>query len=87
VYAAATEGHREQSRLLALLDEILELEPPDGLHARAIIVRHLPWLVWAAPDWTSSHWNRLVGDDAPDGLGIRTFDQYLEWGPHSVSTH
>jgi hypothetical protein len=81
VYAHSTaDGDIEPHRLLALLDDALELEPPDGLHARAIISRHLPWLAGHAPEWTRSRWDRLVGDDAPAGLGPATFDQYLEWG-------
>ncbi len=81
VYADATsDGNGEPQRLLLLLDHVLTLGAPDGLHARAIIGRNLPWLVWRAPEWTRSRWSRLVGADAPDGLGPRTFDQYLEWG-------
>jgi hypothetical protein len=81
VYAhSTTDGDTEPQRLLALLDEALELEPPDGLHARAIIGRHLPWLAGHAPEWTRSRWDRLVGAEAPAGLGPDTFDQYLEWG-------
>jgi hypothetical protein len=81
VYAdATTDEGNEPERLLALLDEALELEPPDGLLARAIIGRNLAWLTVRAPDWTRSRWSRLVGSDAPAGLGPHTFDQYLEWG-------
>jgi hypothetical protein len=81
VYAHATiDGDAEPQRLVALLDEALALEPPDGLHARAVIGRRLPWLAGHAPEWTRSRWNRLVGADAPAGLGPDTFDQYLEWG-------
>jgi hypothetical protein len=81
VYAHATaDGDSESERLLALLDEALDLEPPDGLHARAIIGRNLAWLAGRVPEWTRSRWSRLVGADAPPGLGPHTFDQYLEWG-------
>jgi hypothetical protein len=81
VYAHATsDGDAEPQRLLALLDEALELDPPDGLHARAIVGRRLPWLAGHAPEWTRSRWSRLVGADAPAGLGLDTFNQYLEWG-------
>jgi hypothetical protein len=81
VYAhATTDGDTEPQLLLALLDEALKLEPPDGPHARAIISRHLAWLTGHAPEWTRSRWSRLVGADAPAGLGPDTFDQYLEWG-------
>jgi hypothetical protein len=85
VYAHATADGVEPERLLALLDEALELEPPDGLHARAIIGRHLPWLAAHAPEWTRSRWSRLAGADAPAGLGPDTFDQYLEWGAPSAA--
>ena len=77
---ATTNSEDELEGLLALLDEILDLEPPDGLHARAIIGRNLAWLTSRAPEWTQSQWSRLVGADAPAGLGPSTFDQYLEWG-------
>ena len=86
VYAhSTTDGDTEPQRLLALLDEALELERPDGLHARAIIGRHLPWLAGHAPEWTRSRWSRLVGADAPAELGPDTFDQYLEWGAPSAA--
>lgn len=43
VYANATTGDdAEPSPLLAILDEVLGVDPPDGLHARAIIRRRLP---------------------------------------------
>jgi hypothetical protein len=81
VYAdETTDEGSEPERLLALLDEALELEPPDGLLARAVIGRNLPWLTVRAPEWARSRWSRLVGADAPAGLGPHTFDQYLEWG-------
>jgi hypothetical protein len=81
VYAGATtDGGSEPDLLLALLDEALDLEPSDGRHARAIIGRNLAWLASRAPEWTHSRWSRLVGPDAPAGLGPHTFDQYLEWG-------
>lgn len=81
VYADATTDEKsEPTRLLALLDEVLNLGPPDGVHPRAAIARTLPWLASRAAAWTRSRWGRLVGEDAPAGLGPRTFDQYLEWG-------
>lgn len=85
VYAHATlDGDAEPQRLLTLLDEALELEPPDGLHARAIIAPRLPWLAGHAPEWTRSQWGRLVGADAPAALGTNTFGLYLEWGGPSA---
>jgi hypothetical protein len=86
VYASATGGDdAEPRRLLALLDEALYLEPPDGLHARAIIGRNLAWLAAQTPEWTREHWGLLVGDEAPADLGTRTFAQYLEWGGPSTA--
>jgi hypothetical protein len=80
-YADATsDGSSEPEQLLQLVDELLALDEPDGLHARAILARNLPWLASRAPEWTRSHWSLLVGADAPDGLGPGTFDQYLEAG-------
>jgi hypothetical protein len=85
VYAHATIGdHAEPARLLALLDDALGLEPPDGLHARAIIGRNLAWLAARMPEWTCARWEVLVGEEAPAGLGPGTFEQYLEWGPASA---
>jgi hypothetical protein len=81
VYAdATTDEGNEPERLLTLLDEALGLEPPDGPLVRAIIGRNLAWLTVRAPEWAQSRWSRLVGADAPAGLGPHTFDQYLEWG-------
>lgn len=81
VYAhTTTDGDTEPLRLLALLEEVLDLQPPDGLHARAIIGRNLAWLTQRAPEWARSRWSLLVGADAPAGLDRHIFDQYLEWG-------
>lgn len=81
VYAHATTGEgSEPARLLVMLDVALDFQGPDGLHARAVIGRNLAWLAARAPEWTQSRWSRLVGLDAPEGLGPHTFDQYLEWG-------
>ncbi len=70
----------EPAELIELLDEVLDLPRPDGLHARAILARPLPFLAELAPGWNAANWERLVGDEAPDGLGPETFDLYLEWG-------
>jgi hypothetical protein len=78
-----THPDSEPHLLLALIDETLSLEPPDGLHARSVIGGNLAWLKNRAPEWTRSRWSRLIGADAPAGLGPRTFDQYLEWGAPS----
>jgi hypothetical protein len=81
VFAESTcDPAREPEQLLELLDEALALGRPDGLHARAMLARPLPWLVERAPGWTQSRWERIVGDQAPEGLGADTFDLYLEWG-------
>lgn len=81
VFAEATsDPDKEPQQLLELLDEVLDLDRPDGLHARAILARPLPWLVGRAPAWTTANWERIVGEGAPDGLGSDTFDLYLEWG-------
>ncbi len=81
IFAEATsDPDKEPEQLLGLLDEALELRRPDGLHARAMLARPLPWLVDRAPTWTAANWERIVGDEAPDGLGPDTFDLYLEWG-------
>jgi len=81
LYAGSiSNGESELKQLLQLVDELLALDGPDGLHARAILARNLPWLAARAPEWTRSRWSLLVGADASDGLGPRTFDQYLETG-------
>ncbi len=77
---ATSDPDREPEQLLDLLDEVLNLHRPDGLHARAMLARPLPWLVHHAPIWVAGNWQRIVGDEAPDGLGPDTFDLYLEWG-------
>jgi hypothetical protein len=81
IFAEATsDPDKEPEQLLELIDEALELGRPNGLHARAMLARSLPWLVDRAPTWTAANWERIVGDRAPDGLGPDTFDLYLEWG-------
>jgi hypothetical protein len=77
---ASSDPDKEPEQLLELLDEVLDLGRPDGLHARAILARPLPWLVDRAPSWAAANWERVVGAEAPDGLGPDTFDLYLEWG-------
>lgn len=79
-YVEAGDGEPPRE-LLELVDEVLGLGSPDGLHARAIIGPLLAWFARHAPSWTTSRWDVLVGAAAPEGLGERTFDLYLEWGP------
>lgn len=67
------------SHLLDLLDETLDLDGIDGLHARAIMARRLPWLRHAAADWFREHAARIFGIEAPSGLALATVDLYLEW--------
>jgi hypothetical protein len=69
---------------LDLLDESLELDGPDGLHARTVIAQRLGWLHGAAPDWFASRQERLIGSAAPDDLGQQTWDLYIAWGSHSA---
>lgn len=69
---------------LDLLDETLELDGPDGLHARAVIAQRLGWLHDAAPHWFASRQERLIGSAAPDDLGQQTWDLYIAWGSHSA---
>jgi hypothetical protein len=66
-------------QLLNLLDETLNLVGIDGLHARAIIARRLPWLRHTAADWFRDHAAKIFGNEAPNGLGPATVDLYLEW--------
>lgn len=68
------------ARLLELVDGALDVGGSDGLQARAVLARRLHWLRRAAPEWFASRAARIFGDEAPDGLGPRTVDLYLEWG-------
>jgi hypothetical protein len=65
--------------LIDLLDEALNLDGIDGLHARAIMARRLPWLRHIAADWFLDRAGKTFGVDAPNGLGPATVDLYLEW--------
>jgi hypothetical protein len=69
---------------LDLLDETLELDGPDGLHARAVIAQRLGWRHDAAPHWFASRQERLIGSAAPDDPGQQTWDLYIAWGSHSA---
>jgi hypothetical protein len=69
---------------LDLLDDTLELQGLDGLHARAVIAQRLEWLRQAAPDWFAGRQERLIGTAAPDNLGQRTWDLHMAWGPSSL---
>jgi hypothetical protein len=68
---------------LDLLDEILRVDRPDGLHIRAVVAQRLGWLHDAAPVWFASRQEQLIGRAAPDDLGQQTWDLYLAWGPPS----
>jgi hypothetical protein len=68
------------ARLLELLDRALTLDGVDGLHARAIVARRLPWLRQTAPDWFAKCSSRIFGSDAPGTLGPATVDLHVEWG-------
>lgn len=86
VYAAqrVRAGTPMPAPFLDLLDETLELDGPDGLHARAVIAQRLEWLRFAAPDWFTSRQEPLIGTAAPDNLGQQTWDLHLAWGPSSL---
>ncbi len=86
VYAAqqVRADHPMPAPFLDLLDETLELQGLDGLHARAVIAQRLEWLHAAAHDWFASRQERLIGTAAPDKLGQQTWDLHLAWGPSSL---
>lgn len=65
---------------LKVLELALDRTGRDGLQARAIIARRLPFLRAQASEWFSRCISLLIGDKAPDQLGQKTFDLYLEWG-------
>jgi hypothetical protein len=65
--------------LLALVDELLDLDGVDGLHSRAVLAIQLPWLRSAAPNWFAQREERIFGDAASGSLGPATFDLYSEW--------
>jgi hypothetical protein len=66
--------------LLSLLDEALALTKPRGLSARTAVAANLPWLMHRARAWTESNWDSLIGQAALDGLGVYTFESYLQYG-------
>jgi hypothetical protein len=68
------------SEFLEVLDVALRQRGREGSRARAIIAPRLPFLRAWAPEWFSSHVSQLIGNQAPDDLGPKTFDLYLEWG-------
>jgi hypothetical protein len=69
---------------IEILDESLALTGSDGAQARAILATRLPYLYGVAPSWFAGREPLLVGDEAPERLGVRTFECYLKWGqPHA----
>jgi hypothetical protein len=68
-------------KVLELIEESLSLEDLDGLQARAILAPRLARLRHLAPDWFEQQRDLIFGESAPDRLGTRTFDLYLQWGP------
>lgn len=65
--------------LLGLLEDWLRRPGLDGLEGRAIIATKLPFLREYAGDWFQANRSLIIGGDAPDDLGRRTFDLYVEW--------
>lgn len=63
-----------------LFAETLRLDGDDGLYHRAIMAPYVG-LLQVAPNWIENHQDMLFGSAAPTGLGQKTVDQALKWGP------
>jgi hypothetical protein len=83
LHLVATEFRRDgavRDEALDVLDEALSLDGWDGAEHRAIIASRLPFLRHVAPDWVESREPRLLGEDAPEGLGQTTVELAMKWG-------
>jgi hypothetical protein len=83
LHLVATDFRRDgavRDEALDVFDEALSLDGWDGAEHRAIIAPRLPFLRHVAPEWVESREPRLLGDDAPEGLGQTTVELALKWG-------
>lgn len=83
LHLVATDFRRDgaiRDEAVDVLDEALCLDGWDGAEHRAIIAPRLPFLRHVAPEWVESREPRLLGDDAPEGLGQTTVELALKWG-------
>ncbi|WP_419946346.1 hypothetical protein [Candidatus Poriferisodalis sp.] len=60
-----------------LLDHSLRLSGELGLEHRNVIASHIRWLRYWLPEWTDAAMARIIGSDAPGGLGEATFESVL----------
>lgn len=60
-----------------LLDYSLQLRGDLGFEHRRVIAPRIFWLQRRLPTWTASAMTRIIGDDAPEGLGSTTFELIL----------
>lgn len=66
-----------------LLDHSLGLGGELGLEHREVIASHILWLRYWLPAWTDAAMTRIIGSDAPDGLGETTFESVLRFNAPS----
>lgn len=66
-----------RSQFEQLLDYSLRLEGDLGLEHREVLASNILWLRRWLPEWTASAMERLIGSEAPDGLGATTFEWML----------